>query len=268
LHPTAMATTTTNPFAAASSPLTPMHPTMTEHDFRFPRRPVDPATAAAGPRKTDRFDQLYSSQPSSAAAAAAIAASSASASTKAAVPRIPAAAAAGPASMMMAAGPGALRGDFRLDHHPLTHGSAHHQNDLLRTAAFPPFQQTAARQAQTVDEMQRQDPFALQIWKFYARTKQLLPAQERMENLSWRMMYPKLLRARAANAARYVVLSRYIHVPSKHALWLLDEMTKAKLTPWTNGKDRAVSQAHQQMPPAVLRNCASRRSMPRRSLIP
>ncbi len=240
--PTAMATTTTNPFAAASSPLTPMHPTMTEHDFRFPRRP-DPASSSSsnGPRKTDRFDQLYaqsSSSSLSSAAAAAFAASTAaaasaasattsSASTKAAaVPRIPGgAAAAGPASMMMAAGPGALRaglhGDFRLDQYPLTHASAHHhQNDLLRAAAFPPFQQGAARQAETVDEMQRQDPFALQIWKFYARTKQQLPAQERMENLSWRMMYPKLLRARAASAARYVA-SPLLYMPSKHAL--LDE---------------------------------------------
>ncbi|KAK3903449.1 hypothetical protein C8A05DRAFT_14587 [Staphylotrichum tortipilum] len=201
-----MATTTTNPFAAASSPLTPMHPTMTEHDFRFPRRPVDPASST-GPRKTDRFDHLYAQSTTAAAAAAAAAATSAT-STKTSLHRIPTgSAAAGPASMMMAAGPSALRaglhGDFRLDNHPLTHGPAHHQNDLLRAGAFPPFQQqTAARQAQTVDEMQRQDPLALQIWKFYARTKQLLPAQERMENLSWRMMYPKLLRARAANAAR------------------------------------------------------------------
>lgn len=83
---------------------------------------------------------------------------------------------------------------------PLTQGAAH--PDLLRSAAFQPFQRSAAREAQNLDEMQRQDPLATQIWKFYARTKQLLPAQERMENLTWRMMHLKLQRTRTANAIK------------------------------------------------------------------
>jgi GATA-binding protein len=102
----------------------------------------------------------------------------------------------------MTTGPNGFRSglrDSRLDL-PLTHGGAH--PDLLRSAAFPPFQQSAARERQNLEEMQRQDPLATQIWKFYARTKQALPAQERMENLTWRMMHVKLLRTRAANAIK------------------------------------------------------------------
>jgi len=160
-----------------------MHPTMTEHDFRFPRRPGDAATAT---RKTHhRLDQAYAPAPGTSPAAATAARS---------------------ATAAAAAGPGRLRPglqDFRLEPQ-LTPGGAHH--DMLRATAFPPFQQGASRESQSLEEMQRQDPLATQIWRFYARTKQLLPAQERMENLTWRMMHLKLLRTRAAaRAVKYVV---------------------------------------------------------------
>ena len=112
-----------------------------------------------------------------------------------------------------AAGPGALRPGLhasRLDPSlSLTHGThggggaVHHGHGhgLLRAGDFPPFQQTAAHETRNLEEMQRQDPLATQIWRFYARTKQMLPAQERMENLTWRMMHVKLQRTRAAHAA-------------------------------------------------------------------
>jgi hypothetical protein len=51
--------------------------------------------------------------------------------------------------------------------------------------------------------MQRQDPLAIQIWRFFADTKQRLPEQDRMENLTWRMMYMSLRKRRQAEAARY-----------------------------------------------------------------
>lgn len=38
------------------------------------------------------------------------------------------------------------------------------------------------------DEMAKQDPLGIQIWRLYSRTKNALPLQERMDNLSWRMM--------------------------------------------------------------------------------
>ncbi|KAI1941106.1 Sodium- and chloride-dependent GABA transporter 1 [Ophidiomyces ophidiicola] len=44
--------------------------------------------------------------------------------------------------------------------------------------------------------MQKQDPLATQIWKLYSRTKSQLPNQERMENLTWRMMAVSLRRER------------------------------------------------------------------------
>ena len=74
-------------------------------------------------------------------------------------------------------------------------------HNLLRTSTFAPFQQSVARAEQSFDEMQKNDPLALQIWKFYAKTKQALPQQERMENMTWRMMHVKLNKARAAASA-------------------------------------------------------------------
>ncbi|KAJ4298562.1 Sodium- and chloride-dependent GABA transporter 1 [Collariella sp. IMI 366227] len=149
---------------------------MTEHDFRFPRRPAD---AAAGPRKADRFDQAYMFGPG---------------------PRPTAPSTATTATRAAPAASNALRPalhDVRLDL-AMTQAGTHH--DLLRASAFPPFQQSIARENQCLDEMQHQDPLATQMWKFYAKTKLLLPAQERMENLSWRLMHLKLQRTMAANA--------------------------------------------------------------------
>ena len=42
--------------------------------------------------------------------------------------------------------------------------------------------------------MQKKDPLATQIWKLYSKTKTRLPNQERMENLTWRMMAMSLKR--------------------------------------------------------------------------
>ncbi|KAL9100056.1 MAG: hypothetical protein Q9187_009411, partial [Circinaria calcarea] len=42
--------------------------------------------------------------------------------------------------------------------------------------------------------MQKNDPLATQIWKLYSKTKTQLPNQERMENLTWRMMAMSLKR--------------------------------------------------------------------------
>jgi Fungal protein of unknown function (DUF1752) len=44
------------------------------------------------------------------------------------------------------------------------------------------------------EEMQKKDPLGTQIWKLYSRTKSRLPNQERMENLTWRMMAMNLKR--------------------------------------------------------------------------
>lgn len=48
------------------------------------------------------------------------------------------------------------------------------------------------------EEMQKKDPLGTQIWKLYSRTKSQLPNQERMENLTWRMMAMHLKRREQA----------------------------------------------------------------------
>ena len=52
--------------------------------------------------------------------------------------------------------------------------------------------------------MQKKDPLATQIWKLYSKTKTQLPNQERMENLTWRMMGMNLRRKEREQQARYV----------------------------------------------------------------
>jgi GATA-binding protein, other eukaryote len=68
-------------------------------------------------------------------------------------------------------------------------------NELLRDAAFPDWQDdTAANTEESPEELQKKDPLGAQIWKLYSRTKTRLPNQERMENLTWRMMAMNLRR--------------------------------------------------------------------------
>lgn len=51
-------------------------------------------------------------------------------------------------------------------------------------------------------DMEKQDPLATQIWRFFAKTKQHLPNQERMVNLTWRMMHVKLRHAQPQKPAQ------------------------------------------------------------------
>ena len=54
---------------------------------------------------------------------------------------------------------------------------------------------------ETPEEMQKKDPLGTQIWKLYSKTKTRLPNQERMENLTWRMMAMNLRRREQMQAA-------------------------------------------------------------------
>ncbi|KAH8689568.1 hypothetical protein BGW36DRAFT_72859 [Talaromyces proteolyticus] len=66
---------------------------------------------------------------------------------------------------------------------------------MLRESIFPDWGDgTPQDSVESPDEMQRKDPLATQIWKLYSRTKSQLPNQERMENLTWRMMAMSLRR--------------------------------------------------------------------------
>lgn len=81
---------------------------------------------------------------------------------------------------------------------PLSPPDSSHVQDggLLQDSLFPEWSSGAPPRVgiDGPDEMQRKDPLATQIWKLYSRTKAQLPNQERMENLTWRMMAMSLKR--------------------------------------------------------------------------
>lgn len=78
------------------------------------------------------------------------------------------------------------------------------RKELLREAFFPDWRDDASSaDLKPPEEMQKQDPLATQIWKLYSKTKTQLPNQERMENLTWRMMAMSLKR-KEREQARYV----------------------------------------------------------------
>ena len=60
---------------------------------------------------------------------------------------------------------------------------------ILRDAIFPKWKNDASSgDFDDPDEMQKRDPLNVEVWKLFSRTKSQLPAQERVENLTWRMM--------------------------------------------------------------------------------
>ena len=77
---------------------------------------------------------------------------------------------------------------------PFSPDSSNAQDSLLQDPIFPEWKTGAPRAGETPEEMQRKDPLAAQIWRLYTRTKTQLPNQERMENLTWRMMAMSLKR--------------------------------------------------------------------------
>jgi GATA-binding protein len=75
-----------------------------------------------------------------------------------------------------------------------TNANAQTQDGMLSDAIFPEWKTGAPRGGDNPEELQKSDPLAAQIWKLYTRTKSQLPNQERMENLTWRMMAMSLKR--------------------------------------------------------------------------
>ncbi|KAL8700990.1 MAG: hypothetical protein Q9201_005156 [Fulgogasparrea decipioides] len=69
------------------------------------------------------------------------------------------------------------------------------RRNVLGEAVFPNWRDDATNaDLDHPEEMQKKDPLGTQIWKLYSRTKSQLPNQERMENLTWRMMAMNLKR--------------------------------------------------------------------------
>ena len=69
------------------------------------------------------------------------------------------------------------------------------EGHVLGSALFPSLE-TAAGDAPDGFELQHQESLAAQVWRFFSKTKQQLPNQQRMENLTWRMMALSLRRRR------------------------------------------------------------------------
>ena len=65
------------------------------------------------------------------------------------------------------------------------------------------------------DALAKNDPLATQVWKMYARTKATLPHQQRMENLTWRMMALALKKKRDEEARMEQISSVSAHQPSQ-----------------------------------------------------
>ncbi|KAF7551146.1 hypothetical protein G7046_g7791 [Stylonectria norvegica] len=138
---------------ATLSPTATMNPTITEHDWRFPRRPAEWAPEPAHRPSAHR------------------------------TPAPPADATPSFSDLDVDLGD--------------TYSAAN--QGLLDEGLFPSLQlhdDAANDDQQSIDKMQHDDPLATQVWKFFSKTKQQLPNQHRMENLTWRMMALKMRKTR------------------------------------------------------------------------
>ncbi|KAK3335702.1 GATA zinc finger protein [Cercophora scortea] len=198
----------TTTYFSAATPQTSMNPTTTEHDFRFPRRPGDWDAATGTGTGTDAGAStgtgaatLKADRPSPPRTADA----STNANVNANAQPNPS---LNPNTGFTANNAPTARSTLRRADAPglcLTLPSAISstpQDDLLRSSKFLPFERANAIMTQSPETMQKQDPLATQIWKFYHQTKRMLPEQERVENLTWRMMHDTLRTQAQAVAAR------------------------------------------------------------------
>ena len=94
---------------------------------------------------------------------------------------------------------GASLQEFKWDLDSTYHSA---QNSLFKTDAFPTFRDGMAGMSDSPEDLQRQDPLATQVWRFFSKTKQMLPNQERMENLTWRMMHMNMRKQAQIEEAR------------------------------------------------------------------
>lgn len=99
--------------------------------------------------------------------------------------------------------------DIGIDHLDLPAPEAIVRNEVLRETMFPDWKDdSSAKALESPEEMQKKDPLGTQIWKLYSRTKTRLPNQERMENLTWRMM--------AMNLRRREQMEAYVFLPAPY----------------------------------------------------
>ncbi|KAK8073713.1 nitrogen regulatory protein areA [Apiospora phragmitis] len=160
-----MAALATSPISSsATSPSRVMDPTTTEHDFRFPRRPMDSMSAALADEGNNQNAIFTGADENS------------------------------PSDLRMQ--------ELKLGLPPYSGaGGDNGAGGILASSIFPTWRDGMAGQDGDLEQMQQSDPLATQIWRFFKQTKQNLPCQERMENLTWRMMHAKLRKAKREEEA-------------------------------------------------------------------
>lgn len=158
--------------ASMASPIATSLHTITEHDYRFPRRPMDHAPLHHDEHSAHFTDDSFQQELMNLTTVGASAA---------------------PDHDLSAKAPGSSSGRLRLDMEFMG-GSA--QRRLSRDDVF------ADLRRGTTTYGPEQDSLATEIWRFFSKTKQQLPNQERMANLGWRMMHVKL---QSAHSDRYAM---------------------------------------------------------------
>ncbi|KEY68327.1 hypothetical protein S7711_07800 [Stachybotrys chartarum IBT 7711] len=134
--------------AALAGSIPTLHPTATEHDYRFPRRPdFNDARFHAGGGDGSGNDNDNDNDNDG-----------------------------GLRSTIHE-----LRADVNKTYNVAT-------NELLGTALFPSMHNACGDDIKSLEQEQCDDPLATQVWKFFRKTRQELPNQHRMENFTWRMM--------------------------------------------------------------------------------
>lgn len=176
-----------------------MSPTSTEHDFRFPRRPADSGPGDIKPEQSERSAPARGTNKSTGTASL-IANGSPSntrrTNTTTSKPKHAA----------------EMRGSLKEVRFDLSKTLDNARGTLSKTDAFDGFQDGIAGMSTSPVELGKEDPLAAQVWRFFSKTKQSLPNQERMENLTWRMMHASLRKQQLANdeSFRYGCLVRYL----------------------------------------------------------
>lgn len=99
------------------------------------------------------------------------------------------------------------------DHAEPSSGTEQTRSHLLQDSFFPDWKDDASStDLADPNEMQKNDPLGIQIWKLYSKTKTQLPNRERMDNLSWRMMSMNLKRKEQEQARYVAVTPRHLEV--------------------------------------------------------
>jgi len=88
---------------------------------------------------------------------------------------------------------------------------SHDAQGVLRPAVFSLWRDdadTSRLTDESPEDLQKKDPLGIQIWRLYSKTKNSLPNQERMDNLSWRMMSMNLKKQQEEQARLVTMIEK------------------------------------------------------------